>query len=106
MVRLPDGRVEELRGAGTPPIGILPDIQFEVHRTEVPAGSLLLLYTDGLIERRGDDLTGSLARLRTAVGKCGPGAAECLDELSREYETDRVPDDVAMLAMAVAPNGR
>jgi PAS domain S-box-containing protein len=106
MLRLPDARVEELRGAGTPPIGILPDVQFEVHRTEVPPGSLLLLYTDGLIERRGDDLAGSLARLRTAVGKCGTGAAECLDELSREYETDRVPDDVAMLAMAVAPNGR
>ncbi len=105
MLRLPDGSVSELRGRGGPPLGILPDIEFAVHRVEVPPGSLLLLYTDGLIERRGEDLDEALARLREAVSGCTAGAARCLDALARAYGTDRVPDDVAMLAMAVSENG-
>jgi PAS domain S-box-containing protein len=105
MLRLPDQRVELLGGSGTPPLGILPDIDFMVHRVEIPPGSLVLLYTDGLIERRGDDLADSLERLRSSVGGCSTSASACLDALAHEYETDSVPDDVAMLAMAVAANG-
>jgi PAS domain S-box-containing protein len=105
MLRLPDERVELLGGTGTPPVGILPDIDFAVHRVEIPPGSLVLLYTDGLIERRGDDLFDSLERLRITVGGCSATAATCLEMLADEYETDRVPDDVAMLAMAVAGPG-
>jgi PAS domain S-box-containing protein len=105
MLRLPDERVELLGGTGTPPVGILPDIDFAVHRVEIPPGSLVLLYTDGLIERRGDDLFDSLERLRITVGGCSATAATCLEMLADEYETDRVPDDVAMLARAVAGPG-
>ena len=76
-----------------------------MHRVEIPPGSLVLLYTDGLIERRGDDLFDSLERLRITVGGCSATAATCLEMLADEYETDRVPDDVAMLAMAVAGPG-
>ena len=105
MLRLPDGSVSELRGKGSPPLGILPEADFHVHPIQVPPGSLLLLYTDGLIERRGIDLEEALAGLREAVGGCGASAAGCLDNLARAYGTDRVPDDVAMLAMSVAANG-
>jgi PAS domain S-box-containing protein len=102
MLRLSDGSVSELRGHGSPPIGILREIEFQVHQVEVPSGSLLLLYTDGLIERRGDDLETSLAGLRDAVAGCDSSAAACLEDLARSYGTEHVPDDVAMLAMAVA----
>jgi PAS domain S-box-containing protein len=105
MLRLPDGNVEELRGKGAPPVGILPEAEFAVHRVEVPPGSLLLLYTDGLIERRGDDLEDALARLREALAGCPAGAPGCLESLARAYGTELLPDDVAMLAMAVAGNG-
>jgi PAS domain S-box-containing protein len=105
MLRLPDGRVESLGGTGTPPVGILSEIEFEVHRVEIPPGSLLLLYTDGLIERRGGDLHAALDRLRTIVAGCHRGAAACLEDLARTYDTRMVPDDVAMLAMAVGETG-
>jgi GAF domain-containing protein len=101
MLRFADGHVEELRGTGTPPLGILSEIEFAVNRVEIPPGSLLLLYTDGLIERRGDDLSGSLERLKRSLAGCPTGAVACLDELAREWEIGHVPDDVAMLAMAV-----
>jgi PAS domain S-box-containing protein len=100
LVRLADGRVEELFGAGAPPVGILERPDFPAHRAEIPPGSLLLLYTDGLIERRGDDLASALGRLKRALAEAPPEPIACLERLSRVYEAEQVPDDVAMLAMA------
>jgi PAS domain S-box-containing protein len=101
LVRLPDGRVEELRGEGSPPAGVLKDVEFAVQHAEIPPGSLLLLYTDGLIERRGDDLNASLERLKRTLASAPVEAQACLDHLASEYGADEVPDDVAMLAMVV-----
>jgi PAS domain S-box-containing protein len=102
LLRLPDGSVEELRGGGSPPVGILADVEFSVHRADVPPGSMLLLYTDGLIERRGDDLNSALEKLKVRFAAGPDGAQACLEQLADEYGADQVPDDVAMLAMAVA----
>jgi serine phosphatase RsbU (regulator of sigma subunit) len=102
LLRLPDGRVEELRGEGSPPVGILQNVDFFAERAEIPSGSLLLLYTDGLIERRGDDLYEALEKLKRRLADCSEGAQACLDRLADQYGADSVPDDVAMLAMAVA----
>ncbi len=92
---------------GPPPLGILPELEFAVHRVEIPPGSLLLLYTDGLIERRGDDLDGALgAAARRSLAGCPGGAAGLPRRSWRATLRDRaVPDDVAMLAMAVAGTG-
>jgi serine phosphatase RsbU (regulator of sigma subunit) len=66
---------------------------------EIPQGSLLLLYTDGLIERRGGDLHAAMERLRK-VFAAGPATAEeCLANVLREFAADDVPDDVAVLVM-------
>jgi serine phosphatase RsbU (regulator of sigma subunit) len=102
LLRLPDGSIEELRGGGSPPVGILKDVEFSVDRTEVPPGSLLLLYTDGLIERRGDNLLSALEKLKGRVAAGPEGAQALLERLAHEYGAEEVPDDVAMLAMAVA----
>jgi PAS domain S-box-containing protein len=102
LIRLPDGSVTELRGGGSPPVGILADVEFSVHQAELPPGSLLLLYTDGLIERRGDDLNTALEKLKGRLAAGPEGAQACLEQLADEYGTEQVPDDVAMLAMAVA----
>jgi serine phosphatase RsbU (regulator of sigma subunit) len=102
LLRLPDGSIQELRGAGSPPVGILRDVEFTVDRTEVPPGSLLLLYTDGLIERRGDNLMAALERLKGRLAACPESPQDCLERLADEYNAEAVPDDVAMLAMAVA----
>ena len=100
LLRHPDGRVVELRGGGSPPVGVLDGIRFQADRVEVPAGSLLLLYTDGLIERRGDDLMAALERLKRTFADAPADPAACLEHLAHEYESEQVPDDVAMLAMA------
>jgi serine phosphatase RsbU (regulator of sigma subunit) len=106
LLRRPDGEVIELAGAGTPPLGILDRIDYRVHEVDVPPGSMLLLYTDGLIERRDDDLRHGLDRLKVAFARAPGEASSCVDAIAEEFRADAVPDDVAMLAMSVEPNGR
>ena len=74
-------------------------------RSTFPRGSLLLLYTDGLIERRGDDLLAGLARLREVFSRAPAAADACLAQIAEEYRTDQIPDDVAMLAFATGRPG-
>jgi len=102
LLRLPGGEVTELAGAGTPPLGVFDDFQGHSHPAELPPGSLLLLYTDGLIERRGEDLDAGLARLKGLLARAPAGAEECLQWLASEVSADEIPDDVAMLAVATS----
>ncbi|HEU5354272.1 MAG TPA: SpoIIE family protein phosphatase [Actinocrinis sp.] len=66
MLRLPDSTVVELDAAGGPPLGT-GEWTWQEACIAVPPGSYLALFTDGLIERRGTDLDGQLARLRTIL---------------------------------------
>ncbi|MEZ0165440.1 SpoIIE family protein phosphatase [Kineococcus sp. LSe6-4] len=69
------------------------------HVVEVPAGATLLLYTDGLVERRDDDLDAGTEWLRRRAGAlAGPDLAAALDELLAEV-AHAGGDDVALLAV-------
>jgi serine phosphatase RsbU (regulator of sigma subunit) len=100
LLRLPDGEVQELAGTGTPPLGIFEQIDYQAHAVAVPADSLLLLYTDGLIERRDGDLRTAMRRLEEVFAAGPDTAEECLANLRAEFQADEVPDDVAILVMA------
>jgi len=66
----------------------------------VVAGSTLLLYTDGLIERRGRDLTDNLNALMARVAASQHRVIEQLcDDLLVDAPTD---DDIAVLAIRLA----
>jgi PAS domain S-box-containing protein len=100
LLRTPDGEVAELRGEGAPPLGIFDDVEFSENGEGVPPGSLVLLYTDGLIERRDTPVDLELERLKACLAR-GPGEpGECLDWLEEEIAVDALPDDVAMVAMS------
>jgi serine phosphatase RsbU (regulator of sigma subunit) len=100
LLRLPDGRVQELSGSGTPPVGIFDQLHCRSHSVEVPPGSMLLLYTDGLIERRGESLEVGLERLKQLFAKAPDDPELCLQSLAGDLGADAIPDDVAMLAVA------
>jgi serine phosphatase RsbU (regulator of sigma subunit) len=100
VLRLPDGSVELLAGGGTPPLGILEGIDYHEHDVELPSGSLLLLYTDGLIERPGGDLGDRLEELRAAMASAPADPDACLDWLAERFGVAETSDDVAMLAMS------
>ncbi len=63
-----DGRVEFLDGATDPPLDARPDpLPRPEAVTTFSAGATLVLYTDGLIERRREDIDTGLARLADSL---------------------------------------
>jgi serine phosphatase RsbU (regulator of sigma subunit) len=101
LVRCPGQEIEVLDGEGTPPLGILREVEFRRHEVELPPGSLLLLYTDGLIERRDTDIHESLQLLKDAFADAPADPDECVDWLLERFSDDAAVDDVALLVMAV-----
>jgi PAS domain S-box-containing protein len=99
LLRGPDGEVRLLDGATGMLVGVDASTERVTRVVEVPAGSTLVAYTDGLVERPGDDMDtgiGELAQRLTAA----PGDAEPADLCAAavEGQVDR-RDDVALLAV-------
>lgn len=90
-----------LRIAPGPPIGFLDDPTFAVKRTTLPEGSVVVLFTDGLYERRGESIDVGLERLREAGARLGGSVDEILDGLAEAMLGEGVRDDTAMLAFRV-----
>ncbi len=93
-----DGTVEQLPFADGPPLGLGSGragvtVGFD-------AGDTLLVVTDGLIERRQEDLKDGLARLAESIGLlAGPALADNLARLVEVVGDDRSDDDVAALVL-------
>ena len=52
LLRLPDGSVEKLDTANGMMIGVSSDLVGEIDTAPFPIGAQLIMYTDGLVERR------------------------------------------------------
>ncbi|MCP3818498.1 SpoIIE family protein phosphatase [Streptomyces sp. A3M-1-3] len=82
-----------------PPLGI-GGMPFEPVEIELPEGSLLAFYTDGLVGRRDEDIEEGMARLRERLADCAT-TDRPLDEVNREVREGLLPasraDDVALL---------
>ncbi|MCW3007782.1 MAG: SpoIIE family protein phosphatase [Solirubrobacterales bacterium] len=63
----PGGEGHFLEDARSAPLGALEDATFREGRAELGAGATVVLYTDGLVERRGQSLDEGFERLRRAV---------------------------------------
>ncbi|GAA2155102.1 hypothetical protein GCM10009760_54750 [Kitasatospora kazusensis] len=95
-----DGTSRYLDQALAPPVGPVQEAAYCEVAVDVRDGDTLLLYTDGLIERRGENLDIGLGRLR-ALAHTGVGltaAALCDLFLSHQPGTE-FPDDRALLAI-------
>jgi serine phosphatase RsbU (regulator of sigma subunit) len=104
MLLQADGKVVDLDGPVGPPLGIGWAGERADGFTVVPAGSTLLLFTDGLFERRTGDLDQGRERLRTAVQDLAAEPLEQLcDGLLAALLADGAEDDVALLAVRAHP---
>ncbi|WP_175471745.1 GAF domain-containing SpoIIE family protein phosphatase [Geodermatophilus telluris] len=75
------------------------------HTAALPPGATVLLYTDGLVERRGEDLDEGLQRLAAVAAELAPeghGLAVLCDLLIERLGA-RADDDIAVLALRTAP---
>jgi CheY-like chemotaxis protein/anti-sigma regulatory factor (Ser/Thr protein kinase) len=92
-----DGTTTVLEGAG-PPLGVLDTWRYEERTSPLGAGMSALLYTDGLVERRGEQLDTGLARLRE--GARVPGTAqETCDRLLKAVDAGWADDDVTLVVL-------
>ncbi|MDN3021876.1 SpoIIE family protein phosphatase [Streptomyces sp. S.PB5] len=94
---LPDGRVELVPLSAGPPLGTGMGGYETVTRPSLPGG-VLLLYTDGLVERRDEDIDTSLQRLTELRLQPGGDLDEILDGILAHAATGAARDDIALLA--------
>ena len=95
-----DGSTTFLADTGGPPLGAGSVADYEDERVTLEAGETLLLYTDGLIERRGHTLTeGEAALVEAASAAPDEPELRCRAIIERLTEGIEVPDDIAVVAV-------
>ncbi|KOU19605.1 diguanylate cyclase [Streptomyces sp. WM6372] len=107
LLRHADGRAEVLDLPGGVVLGIDAGATYPVTDLRLAPGSVLALYTDGLVEEAGTDIDVGVERLRAALAAARPSPlTEMADRLIGEAggSADR-PDDIALL-LASRTDGR
>ncbi|MGW5272596.1 SpoIIE family protein phosphatase [Streptomyces sp. NPDC004044] len=98
MLTTPDGQVTVLDLPAGPPLG-LGGLPFETCDLDLPEGSLLTLYTNGLLEARSGDIDAALEHMH----ECLTHSADPLDSICHAVveallPKERLPtDDIALL---------
>jgi serine phosphatase RsbU (regulator of sigma subunit) len=109
-----DGRVWEVEAEGGLPLGVLPAQDYPLTTTDLPGGCTVLLYTDGLVERPGQDYSDAVGRLSerlawwAATGSGSGGRPLSLEEAADRLITPVAAeqrDDIALLLLRCAPAG-
>ena len=84
-----------------PPIGAEQYTRYTSTMLQLEPGERLLLYTDGLVARRGESLDVGLARLARRAATCSTELDVCCDTLLDELPGPGPPDDVVVLAVRI-----
>jgi hypothetical protein len=104
MLLLADGTVVDLQAAVGPPLGIGWLGRRVDGLATLPQVSSLLLFTDGLFERRGMLLDDGRAQVRDILSGSADLPLDALcDRLLAEMLGEGVEDDVAVLAVRAHP---
>ncbi|SOD84168.1 PAS domain S-box-containing protein [Streptomyces sp. Ag109_G2-15] len=98
LVSTPDGEVTVLDLPAGPPLG-LGGLPFETYDLDLPEGSLLTLYTDGLLEARNGDIDAALEHLGACLAHTTePLEQTCHTVVEALLPKDHLPsDDIALL---------
>ncbi|MDN4175675.1 SpoIIE family protein phosphatase [Nocardioides sp. SOB77] len=90
-------------------LGMNPDTQRDEHIITLPRGATVLLYTDGLVERRGQLIDEGVDRLRLVAAElvtAGFDLDDFCDELLSRMAPDARDDDIALVAVRLHPQDR
>ncbi|MGW2857328.1 ATP-binding SpoIIE family protein phosphatase, partial [Streptomyces sp. NPDC001215] len=92
----PDGEVGFPDVPAGPPLG-LGGLPFETADLELPEGSRLVLYTDGLVEDRERDIDDGLELLRAWLADAGPSPEDTCRAVLDARPPSRSSDDIALI---------
>ncbi len=105
---LRDGETEELEGESTQPLGLFEAERDFVHNTaELQSGDRLLLYSDGIVERRSGSGSGRLgvdwlaAALRAGADLSPSAAVAAIEQQVIDASDEDIGDDATQLLLVV-----
>jgi GAF domain-containing protein len=104
LLRHPDRRSEILDLPPGPLLGVAPEAHYPITELTVPTGTILALYTDGLIETPGTDHDTNITKLTAVLSDTGGPLDSLADTLLTHAQPsgDRA-DDTALLLLHIAP---
>jgi serine phosphatase RsbU (regulator of sigma subunit) len=97
-----DGRSEFVATSAGLPLGMGADT-YELCTVSLEPGDCLLAYTDGLVERRNEDIDVGLGRLAAAAQRPAPDLEAVVSSLVEAMSEDGGEDDIAVLAIRRQP---
>ncbi|HET9420783.1 MAG TPA: PP2C family protein-serine/threonine phosphatase [Nocardioides sp.] len=96
----PDGSCTRVTTPAHPPLGVGHPF-VELHHVDLAPGGGMVLYTDGLVERRRVDVEAGIEALRRAVARLDVPVRDVPEALVEELLPNGLEDDVAMLVVRV-----
>jgi serine phosphatase RsbU (regulator of sigma subunit) len=108
LLRLPGQPCSAAEIAPGPLLGVTPNPEYPLTELALPPGSLLGLYTDGLVEAPGIDLDQQLAKCAAVLNRDGNPEARQLDTLidmllAQSSQDFPRRDDIAVLLLHTRP---
>ncbi|MFJ8436334.1 SpoIIE family protein phosphatase [Kitasatospora sp. NPDC094019] len=98
----PDGTPSRVEMPPGVPLGV-GGVAFESVRYTLPEGGMVALYTDGLVERRGQDLDEGIDLLARTLSGPGRTLEESCDAVLAALVSGGSDDDIAMIMARVLP---
>jgi serine phosphatase RsbU (regulator of sigma subunit) len=95
-----DGKAEMLPLPGGVLLGLDPEAEYEEVTLSLRSGDALLLFTDGLIERRADSISDALREFTAAAVPSGPDATSHADRILASAISD-TGDDACLVAVRI-----
>jgi PAS domain S-box-containing protein len=99
LVREPGGSMMFLKTPPSVPLGVQSAPRFEDREVRLAPGSTLVLYTDGLIERRDATLDQGLEHLERVVSSAPEAPDAVCDHILAEILPEDPADDTALLVL-------
>jgi serine phosphatase RsbU (regulator of sigma subunit)/anti-sigma regulatory factor (Ser/Thr protein kinase) len=102
LVRRADGTVERVTEGLSHPVGVTMAHRHVEAELTLGMGEALLLYTDGLVERRGEIIDAGIDRLAARLAAGFTSAGDACERIVSDLE-DNLSDDAALLFVARTP---
>jgi anti-sigma regulatory factor (Ser/Thr protein kinase)/putative methionine-R-sulfoxide reductase with GAF domain len=94
-----DGNARVLEIAPGAPLGAFPYGTLEEQELQLSPGEMLVLYTDGLVERPGVPLSDSVDELAQVVGSARSAEEACQLAIEELVPLERLRDDIAIIVL-------